>query len=219
MELVVPDLGVAAELHVAAPLRPCDLPGIAIPQPLVRLLDLPAVDDFLLEDSELVADAVPQRGHFERRERIDEAGRETAEATVAEARLIFRRQQLLEVEAEFRHGRPRVVVDAEVDEVVAEMRPHQELGGEVADRSRALLGVGGGGRNPALQHAVAHGVRQRHVVVGLRRERRELALDVEEVVEEGVLDRFLVEGDAVFVHLARWIGRRRAGRTRERGDG
>ena len=63
--------------------------GIAVAQPLVGLLDLPAVDDLLLEDAELVADAVAQRRHFERGQRIDEAGREAAEAAVAQARLVF----------------------------------------------------------------------------------------------------------------------------------
>ena len=101
-EFVVPDFGVAAELHLAAPLGPRDLPGIAVAQPLVGLLHLPAVDDLLLEDAELVADAVTQRRHFERGQRIDETRGEPAEAAVAQARLVLVRQQLFEVEARAR---------------------------------------------------------------------------------------------------------------------
>ena len=130
-ELVVPDLGVAAELHLAAPLGPRDLPGIAVAQPLVGLLHLPAVDDLLLEDAELVADAVAQRRHLERRQRIDEAGREAAEAAVAQARLVLLGQQLLEIQPELGHRGARGVVDAEIDEVVAEVRAHQELGRQI----------------------------------------------------------------------------------------
>ena len=210
---VVPDFGVAAELHVAAPLGPRDLPGIAVAQPLVGLFDLPAVDDLLLEDAELVADAVTQRRHLERRQRIDETRREPAETAVAQARLVFVGQQLLEIEPELRHRRARGVVDAEVDEVVAEMRPHEELGRQIRDGARALLGVRSRRADPALQHAIAHRVGQRHVVVGLGGERRKLALDVEEVVEEGVLERLLAHRNAVFVDL-RW---RIAGGAREAG--
>ena len=97
-------LGAAAELHFHRPLRPRDLPGIAEAQPLVGLLHLPAVDDLLLEDAELVADAVADRRDLQRRQRIEEAGGEAAEAAVAEAGLVFVREQLVEVEADL--GRP-----------------------------------------------------------------------------------------------------------------
>ena len=93
-------LGVAAELHLLRPLRPRDLPRIAEAQPLVGALDLPAVDDLLMKDAELVADAVAERRDLQRRQRIDETGREPAEAAVAEARLVFLLQQLVEVQAE-----------------------------------------------------------------------------------------------------------------------
>jgi hypothetical protein len=91
--------------------------------------------------------------------------------------------------------------------------PHEEFGGEIRDGSRALLGVGGRGADPALQHAIAHRVGQRHVVVGLGGKRRKLALDIEEVVEEGVLERLLAHGNAVFVDLRG----RSAGDVREAG--
>ena len=123
------------------------------------------------------------------------------------------RQQLFEVETELGHRGTRGVVDAEIDEVVAEMRTHEEFGGEIRNGSRALLGIGGRGADPALQHAIAHRVRERHVVVGLGGERRKLALDVEQVVEEGVLERLLAHRNAVFVDLRR----RTAGDVREAG--
>ena len=50
-----------AELHIAGDFRAHDFPGIAESQPLIRDLDLPAVADRLIEDSELVADAVADR--------------------------------------------------------------------------------------------------------------------------------------------------------------
>jgi hypothetical protein len=119
---VVPDFRVATELHIAAPFGARELPGIAVAQPLVGFLDLPAVDDLLLEDSELVADAVTQRWHFERGQRVNETRGKAAETAIAQARLVLVRQQLFEVEPELGHRRTRGLVDAEIDEVVAEMR-------------------------------------------------------------------------------------------------
>ncbi len=88
--LVGEALGVAAELHFDRPLGARDFPGIAEAQPLVGLLELPAVDDLLLEDAELVADAVADGRDLECRHRIEEARGETAEAAVAEARARLR---------------------------------------------------------------------------------------------------------------------------------
>ena len=41
---------------------------------------------------------------------------------------------------------------------------------------------------PALQEAIAYGVRQRHVVVGEVRERSGFALNVEQIIGKGTLD-------------------------------
>ena len=122
-------LGGAAEFNVHGPLGPRQLPGVAESQPFVGFLDLPAVDDLLLEDPELVANAVPERGNLERCHRIDEARRQSTETAAPEPRLLFLPQQLLEIEPELRHALPNGLGDAEIQQVVAEMRPHQELGG------------------------------------------------------------------------------------------
>src|SRR5207244_3801101 len=51
-------LGVAAELDIEADLRFRNLPWVAQTEPTVGDLHLPAVTDFLIEDAELVTDAV-----------------------------------------------------------------------------------------------------------------------------------------------------------------
>ena len=183
------------------PLGPHQFPGIAEAQPFVGLLDLPAVDDLLMENAELVAYAVAHGRHFERRQGIDEACRQAAEAAVAEPGLFFLVQQFLEVQSELGHALLDPVEDAEIDEVVAQVRAHQELGGQIRHGSRGLLGIGGRRADPALQHAVAHRIGERHVVVVLGRERRKFALHVEQIVEEGVLQRLLAEGCAVVFEL------------------
>ena len=86
--------------------------------------------------------------------------------------------------------------DAEIQEIVAEMRAHQELGGQIGDGARAVPGVVGGRADPALQHAVAHRIGERHVVIVLGGKGWEFALHVEEIVQEGILDGLLVERGA-----------------------
>ena len=76
--------GMAAEADVEAVVRTRDLPGIALLQPLVGDLDLGAVADLLVEDAELVAEAVADRRHLKRRKRVEVAGGKAAEAAVPE---------------------------------------------------------------------------------------------------------------------------------------
>src|SRR5262249_61050935 len=64
--------------------KPLELPGIAEGKPALRLLLLTAVDDLLHEQAVLVPDAVAERGDRERGHAVHVAGRETAEAAVAE---------------------------------------------------------------------------------------------------------------------------------------
>ena len=78
-----------AELHFEVDFRPHDFPGVAEAQPLVRKLDLPAVTNRLIEDAELVADAVANGRDIERRKRVHIARCQTAEPAIAQARLFF----------------------------------------------------------------------------------------------------------------------------------
>ena len=74
----------AAERHRDAFGRAHDLPGIGMIEPVVRALLLPAVADLLLEDAMLVAQPVTHRGQLHRGHRVEEAGRQTPEAAVAQ---------------------------------------------------------------------------------------------------------------------------------------
>ena len=94
--------------------------------------------DQLVEDAELVADAVADRRDRERRERVHVAGGEPAEAAVAEARLLLLGQDPVEVVPELGHRLPRLGLDAEVQQVVREVGPEQELGRQVADGAARL---------------------------------------------------------------------------------
>src|SRR6185436_15094900 len=108
-----------------------DLPRVAAPQPLVGDLDLPAVADLLIEDAELVAQAVADRRKIERRQRLEEARSEPSEAAVAEARLFFLIDQRVEVKAEERDGLLELVDQVQVDQMLHQERTDEELRREV----------------------------------------------------------------------------------------
>ena len=67
---------------------------------MIGLLVLIAVDERLAEEAELVVDAVAEAGHVERRQRIEEAGGQAAEAAVAEGGVGLERLELFEIDAE-----------------------------------------------------------------------------------------------------------------------
>ena len=63
------------------------------------------------------------------------------ETAVAEAGLLLLLDQRFKIEAELAHGLLGFVVDAEVDEVVGEVRPGEKLGGEIADHAHILRAI------------------------------------------------------------------------------
>ena len=82
-------LRAAAKHDLECHLRAHDLPRVAKAKPLVGDLHLPAVTNRLVEDAELVADAVANRRNVEGRERVHVARREAAQSAVAETGLFF----------------------------------------------------------------------------------------------------------------------------------
>ena len=142
-------------------------PGLFVGQPVVRLLDLLAVPvEGLLEDAVLVLDAVAERGYAEGRERVDEAGGETAEAAVAEARLVFDVDDVLRLEAQVLDGFVELVDHAGVEQCVTQLLAHEELGGQVSDGlgvaiDHVLLGL-----EPCVLQVVADHQRGGDVHVG-----------------------------------------------------
>ena len=80
-----------------------------------------------MENAVLVADAVSVRGHPQGRERIEEAGSESTEATIAKAGVPLGVAQILEGVAEIEEGVTARFEDAEVHRGVAERAAHEEL--------------------------------------------------------------------------------------------
>ncbi len=89
--------GMTAEAHWIVVFRPSNFPGVAMVQPFVGVLDLPAVVDPLLKDAELVSQAVTDRGDLQSGQRVHEARGQTTQSAIAEAWLAFFLDELVEV--------------------------------------------------------------------------------------------------------------------------
>ena len=87
--LVRPRLGAPAKPHFVRDFRPRDLPWIAVAQPFVCDLALPAVADDLIENAELVANAIADCGHLDRGKRVHVTRREPSKSAVAESGLLL----------------------------------------------------------------------------------------------------------------------------------
>ena len=158
----------AAEADLVGALAAVELPRIAVLKPGLGQLDLVAVDDFLAEQAVLVADAVAVGGHAHRRHALHEAGREPAEAAVAERRVGLELGDHVEIDVELLQRLAQRLGQAEVPDCVAHQPADQELEAEIIDPLRAA-GVGlARRRHPAVDGAVAHDQDRRlQPVVGL----------------------------------------------------
>ena len=187
--LVAVALGVASEAHETGLLRLDDLPGPAALQPLVGDLHLPAVADQLVEDAELVADAVAGGGDLQGGEGFEEAGGQAPEAAIAQARLLLHLEDLLDVvDAELPQGLSGFLLDAEHEQVVAQLGADQELGREIGHHLGRAGSDGVHAGQVAGHQPVAYGVAQRHVEVMTVGHLQPTAQGVEEVLDQTVVE-------------------------------
>jgi hypothetical protein len=164
---------------------PRQLPRIAEVQPVVVLFDLAAAVDALLEHPEVVADTVADGRQLQRRERIHEAGREPAEASVAEAGIAFALQDLAELEPVVSRQLDRRFMEVHVHETEAEAAAGQELRRQIADPFDVAGEVRPLRREPSVYQAIAHRVRERVIEVERGRVPNFLGAGVDDVRDDG----------------------------------
>ena len=130
-------------------------PRVAVLEPGLGQLDLPAVVDLLAEQPVAVADAVAVGRHADRRHALHEAGREPPEAAVAERRVGLELGDVVEVDVEQLQRRAHRLGQPEVRHRIAHQPADQELEAEVVDPLVAAR-IGGARRlHPVLDGAVA----------------------------------------------------------------
>src|SRR5699024_4342536 len=74
-----------------------EFPRVTVFQPVVWRLFLATVNDVMLKHTVIITDTVTTPRQPSRRQRIDEASRQTSQTTVTEARVIFFINQLFEI--------------------------------------------------------------------------------------------------------------------------
>ena len=86
------------------------------------------------------------------RQRIQEAGRQSSQAAVAQSRIRLLVLDRVDVEAQLVEGLLHVLIDAQIQQVVAQGAPDQELHGQIVDDLRLLGLIGLAGVHPLVDH-------------------------------------------------------------------
>ena len=137
-------------------LGPHDLPRVAEDEPVVGLLDLVAVDEFLLEEAELVVDAVAD-GRESPAWRASRGSRPRGgRGRRCPGPCPPRRRAGRKIKPELAHGGDRIVVKAGVMKVALQQPSHEIFQREVVDPAHVAVVVHALRGDEALQDAVAH---------------------------------------------------------------
>ena len=163
----MPMLDSAVNRDHAGLLGPRHQPGRGLTPPAVGTLDLVAVADFLAKQTELVIDAVGVAGHIESGERVEKAGREPAEAAVAQRRVGFFVEKDLQVDSIFGQEIAADVDDSEIEKVVLQRAADQELERQIIQPLAVGAFKAGPGREHLFDQHVAHGERGGHIPIVL----------------------------------------------------
>ena len=165
----------AAEADLEGAFAALELPGVAVIEPGLGQLDLPAVGDLLAEHAVDIADAVAMRRHVDRRHALHEAGGEPAEAAIAERRIRLERGDDVDVDAE---RRQRLAHGCPAGRDWRRRRASGGRSGTPATDSRRAFPAGRRppwSTHPVVDDAVAHDLDRGGQPVVLGRDRRVLA--------------------------------------------
>ena len=176
-----------AEAYRVDDVGPGELPRVAMREPVVRRLPLPAIGDELLEETVVVADAVSDGRYPDRRHAFHEAGGEAAEAAIAQGRIMLGGAKPIEVDVEAGQGLARLGFEAEIAERLRQAPADQELHREIVD----LLGGLAAGRSlcRGVDDMVANGERSGAIPVELARVLRPPADVIGELRKNGRTQR------------------------------
>jgi hypothetical protein len=131
LELAVVDplVHLAAEAHLDGVVLAGVQPHVAHGEPVVGEFHLPAAHDLLAEDAELIADGEACHRIAQMGGGVHIAGREAAEAAVAETGVRLHGAETVEAEAQPLQNMPDGVEESQIVEIVAKRRADQELHG------------------------------------------------------------------------------------------
>ena len=122
-------------------------------------------------------------------ERIQVAGGQPSETPVAQPRLLFLLDELIQTQSHPLHRLLHLIIDAEVDEAVRQVRPHQKFRRHVAHYLDIPLLHRLHRLDPAMDEPISHRVCQGHVPVIACRDLGKTPLHIHEVMPHRVGNR------------------------------
>ena len=137
--MVLRDRMSAHAVETRSKVRKQQLRQVHYMSPVVGELQLLAVHDLLLEDAQLVADGVAVGGDLQGGQAVQIAGRQTAQAAVAQARVGLHVENMGGLEAQLLDGLTHGLDDAQVVGVLHQAAAHEELQGHIVDLPELLL--------------------------------------------------------------------------------
>ena len=156
-----------AKAHGFGLLRLRQQPRPAEILPVVRQLDLLAVDDALAENPQLIADGVTCGRNVERRHGIEIARGKAAEAAVAEARVRLTFEDVRCTKAQLVERLRQYLADAKVEGVFHQAAAHQKFHRQVVYLPAMFRAILAHAVHAALSHHIAQdkGARAHHLRV------------------------------------------------------
>ena len=146
----------AVELHGAGVFGAGDLPDVAVLQPVVRQLHLLSLHQLLAEQAVLITDGAAHGRNVQAGQAVQEAGRQSAQAAVAQRGFGLFGQDGLQVDAELPQGLGVVLLRTQVDQIAVEGAAGQKFDRQVIQPF--ALGIAPLlGDHPLLHDLVAHG--------------------------------------------------------------
>ena len=134
-------VGVAAKADIDGLVDFLDFPGIAVDQPVIGQFDLLVVDNALVEQAVLIADAVAMARQLQCCQGIDEAGSQPSQSPIPQARIAFGRDDLIQVPAQVFQALATDVVHIDAQEIRFQEAADEEFDGEIIDLLNLLFGI------------------------------------------------------------------------------
>ena len=158
----------SAEMDLLHLIRAGDQPGVALILPVVGQLQLLSIHDLLLEDAQLIADGIAVGGDLQGGQAVQTAGRQTAQAAVAQSRVRLHVKNMGGLEAQILNGLTHGLDNAQVVGVLHQTAAHEELQGHIVDLPELLLSNLGAGLYSVGAHPVPqyHGAGLHHIGFG-----------------------------------------------------
>ncbi len=133
-----------AELDAIKQIAARDFPGIALIEPQIGALDLPAVLDLLREQAATVAEPVATGRQIQIGHAVEKTRRQPAETAIAEGGLGLDLGDLVEIEPVLGKGSPAALIEPQIYECV-----HENAAGEKLHRQVAYALDAGGAKELA----------------------------------------------------------------------